>query len=170
MPLSARQSYRTASAAAVSIGVVVSLKYSTHDPSQLLDFRHYVMASRLSPKGPDPVDDEVSRAANARPCYVLLDPPIMTSVSGSGKARYVEVTVAFRTAGKRDADLVQLHLPRLRSVVLDVLQDHPYEVLMTNSGREAARRESLRAVEHALVDQSIAAVINDVLFTTFAGQ
>ena len=170
MPLSTRRSYRLSSAAALSIVLIASLKVSIRDPSRFLDFRHYVTSPTTPPDVADDPADAASGKAVGRPWFVLIDPPIMTSVNGVGKARYVEVTVAFRTAGKRDADLVRSHVPRLRSIVMNVLQDYSYEVLMRNSGREAARSESLRAVRRALADQSVAAVITDVLFTTFAGQ
>ncbi len=97
--------------------------------------------------------------------YHSLKPSLTTNVQGG--AKYVRCDVQLMTKDDRNLEDIQLHSPALRHEMLLLLGDQQGDKLKTPAGKEAFRKQALKAVSKVMQELTGKNSIDGLFFTAF---
>lgn len=106
----------------------------------------------------------------AYPGYMKLDPPVIVNLAQPGRGRLLKLSLQFYIESQTDADLVTLHMPRLRDRLINLLGGRSGEQLMTAEAREKLREELLDALRKTMKAETGKSAISELYFTDFIVQ
>ncbi|BCU06529.1 flagellar basal body-associated FliL family protein [Allochromatium tepidum] len=107
-------------------------------------------------------------AAAPYPGYMALEPPLIVNLA---KPRsYLKLSMQFFIETQTDADLITLHMPRLRDRMISLLGGRDGNQIMTTEAREQLRIELLDSLRKTMMEQTGRPAISAVYFTDFIVQ
>lgn len=101
------------------------------------------------------------------PVYLALETFTVNLQDGE---RYMQVDVTLQVADQAQADVIKLHMPRVRSRLLALLSSKHAEALTTAADKQALAQEILAQVTLPFNAQAKPQQVDDVLFTSFVIQ
>ena len=101
------------------------------------------------------------------PVYLALDTFTVNLQDGE---RYMQVDVTLQVADQSQADVIKLHMPRVRSRLLALLSSKHAGALATAADKQALAQEILAEVNQPFNAQARPQQVDDVLFTSFVIQ
>ncbi|QIK38278.1 flagellar basal body protein FliL [Caldichromatium japonicum] len=113
---------------------------------------------------------EESAAASPYPGYMAVEPPLIINLANPRKARYLKINIQFYIETQSDADLVTLHMPRLRDRMITLLGGRDGEQIMSGEARDQLRIELLENLRKLMIEQTGRPVISAIYFTDFIVQ
>jgi len=107
-------------------------------------------------------------AVSPYPGYMALEPPLIVNLA---KPRsYLKLSLQFFIETQTDADLITLHMPRLRDRMISLLGGREIETIMTTEAREQLRIELLDSLCKTMMEQTGRPAVSAVYFTDFIAQ
>ncbi|MGQ9658847.1 MAG: flagellar basal body-associated FliL family protein [Thermochromatium sp.] len=102
------------------------------------------------------------------PGYMALEPPLIVNLA---KPRsYLKLSMQFYIETQTDADLITLHMPRLRDRMISLLGGRDGEQITSAEAREQLRIELLDSLRKTMMEYSGRPAISAVYFTDFIVQ
>jgi flagellar protein FliL len=102
------------------------------------------------------------------PGYMALEPALIVNLT---KPRsYLKLSLQFFIETQSDADLITLHMPRLRDRMISLLGGRDGEQIMTTEAREQLRIELLDSLRKTMMEHTGRPAIGAVYFTDFIVQ
>ncbi|MGQ9830381.1 MAG: flagellar basal body-associated FliL family protein [Thermochromatium sp.] len=102
------------------------------------------------------------------PGYMALEPPLIVNLA---KPRsYLKLGMQFYIETQTDADLITLHMPRLRDRMISLLGGRDGEQITSAEAREQLRIELLDSLRKTMMEYSGRPAISAVYFTDFIVQ
>ncbi|WP_455234561.1 flagellar basal body-associated FliL family protein [Thiogranum longum] len=102
--------------------------------------------------------------------YVPLDPPFVVNFSADTDIRFLQITVEVGTRDQGIVELVKEHRPAIRnSLVMLFSSQDPY-ALNSREGKEKLRDETLAEIQKVMKQETGAAGVESVFFTSFVMQ
>jgi flagellar FliL protein len=101
--------------------------------------------------------------------YFPIDPPIVVNFEDESAVRFLQVTMELSAHDQKAIDGVQKNLPRIRNNLLLLISNRDYHSLMSRTGKEKLRQESLEEVQ-GILKKDGSAPIDDLLLTSFVVQ
>ena len=101
--------------------------------------------------------------------YIGIEPEIVTNYLGQSATRlgYVRVMVELMVDDVDQLELVEHHMPLLRSTAIEIFGQQPEEKVKSLTGREDIRRAILAALQDHMQKETGAKVIKNVIFTKY---
>ncbi len=101
--------------------------------------------------------------------YIGIEPEIVTNYLGQSATRlgYVRVMVELMVSDVDQLELVEHHMPLLRSTAIEIFGQQPEEKVKSLTGREDIRRAILAALQDHMQKETGAKVIKNVIFTKY---
>ncbi|MDC8831847.1 flagellar basal body-associated protein FliL [Alteromonas gilva] len=101
--------------------------------------------------------------------YIGIEPEIVTNYLGQSATRlgYVRVMVELMVEDVDQLELVEHHMPLLRSTAIEIFGQQPEEKVKSLTGREDIRRAILAALQDHMQKETGAKVIKNVIFTKY---
>ncbi|MDC0662164.1 flagellar basal body-associated FliL family protein [Marinobacter sp. SS21] len=85
--------------------------------------------------------------------YTVLEKSLVTTVQAEGRQRYAQVYVAFEADNAETLAATELHMPLLRSQLINVLASSDFLVLQTPEGRAGLAEDMLATVNETLAQE-----------------
>lgn len=104
------------------------------------------------------------------PGYMALEPPLIVNLANPRGTRYLKLSLQFFIETQTDADLITLHMPRLRDRMISLLGGREGEQIMTTEAREQLRIELLDSLRKTMMEQTGRPAISAIYFTDFIAQ
>ncbi|NCA72986.1 MAG: flagellar basal body-associated FliL family protein [Sphingobacteriia bacterium] len=111
---------------------------------------------------------EEEAAASPYPGYMALDPPLIVNLATPRS--YLKLSLQLFIQTQTDADLITLHMPRLRDRMISLLGGRDGEQIMTTEAREQLRIELLDSLRKTMMEQTGRPAVSAVYFTDFIAQ
>ncbi|MCC7410880.1 MAG: flagellar basal body-associated FliL family protein [Gammaproteobacteria bacterium] len=116
-------------------------------------------------------DQSPAHEAAAEPVYFSLAPAFVVNFqAGNSRARFLKVELDGSTRTEHGDEIIKRHSPALRNALVMLLSRQTYEDLMAPEGKQRLRAEVLAELQRVLTEQTGAAVVDDVYFTSFVMQ
>ncbi len=112
----------------------------------------------LKDQAPDEANgDEVDTAeVDFKPSqYTVLEKSLVTTVQAEGRQRFAQVYVAFEADNAETLAATELHMPLLRSQLINVLASSDFLVLQTPEGRTGLAEDMLATVNETLAQEGV---------------
>ncbi len=113
---------------------------------------------------------EGGAATSPYPGYMAVEPPVIVNLANPRKARHLKLSVQFYIETQSDAELITLHMPRLRDRMITLLGGRDGEQLVTAEARDQLRVELLEALRKVMMEQTGRPAISAIYFTDFIVQ
>lgn len=114
--------------------------------------------------------DSAKEAEVAPPKVPVFLPLETFTVNLQGGAQYLQTDITLQVADQAQADVLKLHMPRIRSRLLTLLSSKHAEELTTAEAKEKLAQEIRAQVAQPLQATDRPQQIEDVLFTSFVIQ
>jgi flagellar FliL protein len=101
--------------------------------------------------------------------YLDLEQPLLTTVQTEGRQRYAQVHVSLEAESQAVLDAAEVHLPLLRSQLIQLMGSRSFDSLRTSEGRQELAQLMTDRVNALLANEN-AAAIRQVLFSNFVVQ
>ncbi|NEX22566.1 flagellar basal body-associated FliL family protein [Thiorhodococcus mannitoliphagus] len=101
------------------------------------------------------------------PGYMELDPPIVVNLARTRGSKYLRADIQLYIESNEEADLVTLHMPRVRDRLISLLAGRDGSTLMTTEARETLRGELLTDLREVMMTQAGRPAISGLYFTGF---
>ena len=102
--------------------------------------------------------------------YLDLPPAFVVTYDYKNRQRYMQVFVTALTRDAKAVDAMKLHLPLLRHQLNVLFGEQGFDVLQTDEGKQALRKQSAEVINKILEKESPGVSIEQVLFTNFVMQ
>ena len=104
--------------------------------------------------------------------YIGIEPEIVTNYLGTNaiKLGYVRVMIEVMVSDVDQLELVEHHMPLLRSTAIEIFGRQPEEKVKSLTGREDIRRAILAAFQDSMSKETGAPVIKEIIFTKYLHQ
>ena len=102
--------------------------------------------------------------------YVAMPRPFVFNVPGANRDRLVQIKVQLLVRGAQNEETAKKHIPLIEGTLLRVFSGTSADELGTSAGKEALKKNSLKAVQDELLSIAGRTVIENVLFTGFVMQ
>lgn len=103
--------------------------------------------------------------------YVALTPEIVTNYNYTGnRVGYVRVKVEIMTENPADKDVVTLHAPMLRDIVITTLLEKDFQTISTREGQAQIISDCKSRMEKFFQETEGRRLIQEVLFTNYVYQ
>jgi flagellar FliL protein len=119
-------------------------------------------------------DDETAEKQAKEPeflpsVYLDLEQPLLTTVQTEGRQRYAQVYVSLEAESQAVLDAAKVHLPLLRSQLIQLMSSRSFDSLLAPEGRQELAQLMTDKVNELLANEN-AAAIRQVLFSNFVVQ
>ncbi len=104
------------------------------------------------------------------PVYHRLDPAFVVNVSDRDTLRYLQAEVQVMARDAAVFEILDAQAPAVRDALLTLFAGYPYSELISVEGRERLRIDTLNRLREALGDETAAAQIEAIYFTSFVMQ
>ena len=101
--------------------------------------------------------------------YIDLEKPLLATVQADGRQRFAQVHVSLEAESQAVLDAAVVHLPLLRSQLIQLMGSRSFESLRAPEGREELAQAMTEKVNELLANEN-AAAIRHVLFSNFVVQ
>ena len=101
--------------------------------------------------------------------YLKLEKPLLAMVQTEGRQRYVQIYAALEAESQVVLDAADLHMPLLRSQLVQLMGSRNFDALRTPQGREELAEEMTKKVNELLANEG-GLPIRHLLFTNFVVQ
>ena len=130
----------------------------------------WFMNGSLPGMGGDETAEEQAKEPEFLPSvYLDLEKPLLTTVQADGRQRYAQVHVALEAESQAVLDAAQVHLPLLRSQLIQLMGSRSFDSLRAPEGRQELAQAMTDKVNELLANEN-AAAIRQVLFSNFVVQ
>jgi len=102
--------------------------------------------------------------------YVPMHGAFTFSVPGATRDRLVEIRVQLLVRGEENEENAKMHIPLIKSTLLNIFSQANAEDLSTSAGKEALKEQSLAAVQKVMMEFEEDKTVEKVLFTGFVMQ
>lgn len=104
--------------------------------------------------------------------YIGIEPEIVTNYLGTNavKLGYVRVMIEIMVSDVEQLELVEHHMPLIRSTAIEIFGRQPEEKVKSLTGREDIRRAVLMAMQDHMKKETGAPVIKNIIFTKYLHQ
>ncbi|MFC4258564.1 flagellar basal body-associated protein FliL [Marinobacter lacisalsi] len=85
--------------------------------------------------------------------YLVMDKPLVTSISHPGRQRYVQAYLALESSDEAALEAARKHLPLLRNALISELATSEFMALQTVEGRQALPERLLATVNETLATE-----------------
>lgn len=102
--------------------------------------------------------------------YIPLQPAFVTNYGGPGRLKYLKVDMTLMVEGARSAQVIEQQRPLIRNVIVLNLARQNENNVVTASGQERIRQQTLQVLQEALQREVGHPVVTEVLFTNFIYQ
>lgn len=104
--------------------------------------------------------------------YIGIEPEIVTNYLGPNatKLGYVRVMIEIMVEDVDQLELVEHHMPLIRSTAIEIFGRQPQEKVKSLTGREDIRRAILAAMQDLMLQETGGKVIKDIIFTKYLHQ
>lgn len=130
---------------------------------------YYLMDSRGSEDNVQ-AHTEIEEPRAPSPIFVAISPFTVNLQSHHYDQRLLYVGLSLRVGNQTTQDLLQEHMPQVRSRLLMLLSSQQAEDLVTPEGKQALSSEILALFDQPFTDPQPPLAINDVLYTEFIVQ
>ncbi len=120
-------------------------------------------------EGDEIAEEQAKEPEYLQSVYLNLEKPLLTTVQTEGRQRYVQIYAALEAESQAVLDAANLHMPLLRSQLVQLLGGRSFDTMRTSQGREELAAEMTSKVNEILTNES-ALPIRQVLFTNFVVQ
>lgn len=117
----------------------------------------------------EPATDEPSAEVFQPSQYVELEKALVTTVQADGRQRYAQVYLAFEANDPQALAATELHMPLLRSQLINTLAGSDFMTLQTPLGRSQLSADMLAAV-NGMLEQEGEPPLKRVLLRNFVLQ
>ncbi len=114
--------------------------------------------------------EEETREEQGAAYYVAMPRPFVFNVPGQKRERLVQIKVQLMVRGAINEEAAKTHIPLIEGRLLTVFSHANAEDLVTEAGKTALRKQSLREVQLAFQNIEGRKVVEQVLFTGFVMQ
>lgn len=130
----------------------------------------WFMNGSLPGMGGDETAEEQAKEPKYLPSvYLNLEKPLLTTVQAEGRQRYAQVQVSLEAESQAVLDAAQVHLPLLRSQLIQLMGSRSFDSLRAPEGRQELSQAMTDKVNELLANEN-AAAIRQVLFSNFVVQ
>jgi len=130
----------------------------------------WFMNGSLPGMGGDATADEQAKEPEFLPSvYLDLENPLLTTVQAEGRQRYAQIHMSLEAESQAVLDAAEVHLPLLRSQLIQLLGSRSFDSLRAPEGREELAQAMTDRVNELLAKEN-AAAIRQVLFSNFVVQ
>ncbi|WP_440904031.1 flagellar basal body-associated protein FliL [Catenovulum sp. SX2] len=102
--------------------------------------------------------------------YVAMPRPFVFNVPGANRDRLVQIKVQLLVRGAQNEETAKKHIPLIEGTLLRVFSGTSADELGTSAGKEALKKNALKAVQDELLSIAGRTVVESVLFTGFVMQ
>ncbi len=120
--------------------------------------------------GEPPAEEEVAEEPPKKAHYFSLDPPFVVNFPGSGRGRFLQVTLDAMTYDETVVDAVRTHMPVLRNNLILLFSEQDATQLITPEGKEALRAATLDSIQKVIEKETGQKGVENVYFTSFVMQ
>jgi flagellar FliL protein len=99
--------------------------------------------------------------------YVGLTPALVTNYGGPGRMKYIKAEISLRVNSQDAFRAVKHHLPSLRHTLVMLLSRQTDDTVESSDAKEHLRGSALEELQAVMQAEEGAAMIEDVLFSTF---
>lgn len=130
---------------------------------------YFLMDSRHDDTQPSAraVEEQISSPA---PIFVDIKPFTVNLQSGHYDQRLLYTGLSLRVGNENTRELLEAHMPQVRSRLLMLLSSQQAEDLITPAGKQRLSNDILALFEQPLTEPQPPLIINDVLYTDFIVQ
>jgi len=82
--------------------------------------------------------------------YLQLEPPFVVNFTHLGELRYLQVALVAMHPDQQVLDLIERHMPAVRTSLILLLSDQQFDKLSSLEGKEQLRRQMLLAVNQII--------------------
>lgn len=111
-----------------------------------------------------------AKAAKTPALYVTIQPPFVIGYQAAGRQRHLQVEIALQTRDQAVLTGIELHMPLIKSRLIQLLGGEVFEDLRTDEGKELMRQKVLTAVQETLQQEIGQPGVEQVLFTNLVMQ
>lgn len=116
-------------------------------------------------------EEEGEEASKPEAKYVELSPAFVTNFGqGSAKLKFVKADVTLRVLGDESAQIVESNIPMVRHEIVMLLSSQSAEQMTQADTQENLRLEAIKRINAIMEEETGAARVDDLLFTTFVVQ
>lgn len=102
--------------------------------------------------------------------YVAMPRPFVFNVPGANRDRLVQIKVQLLVRGAQNEETAKKHIPLIEGTLLRVFSGTSADELGTSAGKDALKKNALKAVQDELLSIAGRTVVESVLFTGFVMQ
>jgi len=114
-------------------------------------------------------EDEEAAPAVAK--YVELSPPFVANFgTSSKKLKYVKAEVSLRVPSEEAAALIEANKPLVRHHIVMLLSSQSAKDMAQPNSQELIRQAALAVIKEAMMEETGAEQVDDLLFTSFVVQ
>jgi len=96
--------------------------------------------------------------------------PFVFNVPGANRDRLVQIKVQLLVRGAQNEETAKKHIPLIEGTLLRVFSGTSADELGTSAGKDALKKNALKAVQDELLSIAGRTVVESVLFTGFVMQ
>ena len=116
-------------------------------------------------------DDKKATSERRSPIFVEIEPFTINMTNARGASRLLYIGMTFKVGNEVTRDILEEHLPQVRSRLLMQLSDEPVDELTTTEGKRQLADKLVAALqEPPLTEHQPELALEEVLFTEFIVQ
>jgi flagellar FliL protein len=123
------------------------------------------------PEGDAEPEDETNPDGTPKPAvYTDFEQPFVVNFQDEGQLRYLQITVAVMSKNPKVVENLKRHMPLIRNNLVMLFSGQSREGLISREGKEKIRKEAEAEVQKILKEQTGAAGVKALYFTSFVMQ
>jgi len=130
----------------------------------------YFLGSGEDSDVPEEVSEEDLTPIEKGPAiYLDVKPPFLVTFNVEGRQRYMQIYVSVSSRIQSALDVMEYHMPLIRSKLITTYSDQNFEELQTPEGKRSLQSQTLKVINDVL-DNEGSKGIEGVYFTNFVLQ
>ena len=118
----------------------------------------------------DPVAEEVVEEPVKEPVnYFEIKPPFLVTFDVEGRQRYMQISASVSSRDGGALDALDLHMPLIRSRLLNVYADQKFDEVRTEEGKQALQAKTVEVI-NGILGAEDAGEVENVYFMNFVLQ
>ena len=116
-----------------------------------------------------PAEDVIEEPVKEPASYFDIKPPFLVTFNVDGRQRYMQISVTVSSRDSAALDALDLHMPMIRSQLLNTYADQDFELIRTEEGKVALQAKTVEVINKVL-EREDGGEIENIYFTNFVLQ
>jgi len=117
-------------------------------------------------EGEEGEDADIKKAA----IYVKIESTFVVNFEGTGKIRFLQITVELMTRDETVVESINMHMPLIRNNLTFLFSSRTFEDVNTVEGKQQLRASALTEVQKIMEEETGKAAVDALYFTSFVTQ